>query len=396
VALAVFSSDPISSTAYATEEILLVLVFAGAAATQLALPISIAIVGLLAVLVASYRQIIKVHRSSGGAYVVTRDNFGGSLASVAGAALIIDYILTVAVSVSAGTAALVSAFPGIAPYQVALAVGCVLLLTWGNLRGIRESGRVFAVPTYLYVVGMAAVVVLGVVGWATGDLGPIDYTGQQRTHLEGASAAIAPVTLFLLLHAAASVRPYGGCVMTRAELETRRLRAAELFAQGATKAEVAAALQVSAESVRRWHARWRQGGAAALQRRHATGRPPTPSDAQLAKVHRDAAAWRPGSRVWQRAVDGTAGRPGDPRHHRGAVVGHHDVAAADTAVGLEPASGRSGAPANATSRQLPAPVAHEWPRIKRGPPSKAPGSCSSTSPASACCRSSGGTGRHGV
>jgi amino acid transporter len=201
VALAVFSSDPISSTAYATEEILLVLVFAGAAATQLALPISVAIVGLLAVLVASYRQIIKVYQSSGGAYVVTRDNFGASLASVAGAALIIDYILTVAVSVSAGTAALVSAFPGIGPYQVVVAVACVALLTWGNLRGIRESGRIFAVPTYLYVVGMAAVVVLGIVGWVTGSLGPIDYTDHQQPHLEGAGAAIAPVTLFLLLHA---------------------------------------------------------------------------------------------------------------------------------------------------------------------------------------------------
>src|SRR5215211_3659710 len=105
VALAVFSSDPISSTAYATEEILLVLVFAGSAATALALPISIAIAGLLGILVLSYRQIIKTYSSSGGAYVVSRDNFGGLVASVAGSALIIDYILTVAVSVSAGTAA---------------------------------------------------------------------------------------------------------------------------------------------------------------------------------------------------------------------------------------------------------------------------------------------------
>src|ERR671923_1284026 len=100
VALAVFSSDPISSTAYATEEMLLVLVFAGATATSLALPISVAIAGLLGILVLSYRQIIKAYSSSGGAYVVSRDNFGGLVASIAGSALIIDYILTVAVSVS--------------------------------------------------------------------------------------------------------------------------------------------------------------------------------------------------------------------------------------------------------------------------------------------------------
>jgi amino acid transporter len=157
VALAVFSSDPISSTAYATEEILLVLVFAGAAATSLALPISVAIAGLLGILVLSYRQIIKAYSSSGGAYVVSRDNFGGLVASVAGSALIIDYILTVAVSVSAGTAALTSAFHALEPWRVVIAVSFVVLLAWGNLRGLRESGRIFAIPTYLYVAGMALV-----------------------------------------------------------------------------------------------------------------------------------------------------------------------------------------------------------------------------------------------
>jgi amino acid transporter len=162
VALAVFSSDPISSTAYATEEILLVLVFAGAAAVGLALPISVAIAGLLGILVLSYRQIIKAYSSSGGAYVVSRDNFGGLVASIAGSALIIDYILTVAVSVSAGTAALTSAFHMLEPWRVVIAVGFVVLLAWGNLRGLRESGRIFAVPTYLYVAGMAVVVLWGI------------------------------------------------------------------------------------------------------------------------------------------------------------------------------------------------------------------------------------------
>jgi amino acid transporter len=201
VALAVFSSDPISSTAYATEEILLVLVFAGAAATSLALPISVAIAGLLGILVLSYRQIIKAYSSSGGAYVVSRDNFGGLVASVAGSALIIDYILTVAVSVSAGTAALTSAFHALEPWRVVIAVSFVVLLAWGNLRGLRESGRIFAVPTYLYVVGMAVVVLLGIWQWAFGGLGPIQYPPTEQPQLEGFGVALVPVTLFLILHA---------------------------------------------------------------------------------------------------------------------------------------------------------------------------------------------------
>jgi amino acid transporter len=200
VALAVFSSDPISSTAYATEEILLVLVFAGAAATGLALPISVAIAGLLAILVLSYRQIIDAYRSSGGAYVVSRENFGGVVASVAGSALIIDYVLTVAVSVAAGTAALTSAFEPLLPWRAAIAVGFIVLLAWGNLRGLRESGRMFAIPTYLYVAGMAVVVVVGVVRWATGGLGPVVYDPEQARRLAGHGAALAPVSLFLLLH----------------------------------------------------------------------------------------------------------------------------------------------------------------------------------------------------
>jgi amino acid transporter len=201
VALAVFSSDPISSTAYATEEILLVLVFAGAAAVGLALPLSVAIAGLLGILVLSYRQIIKAYSSSGGAYVVSRDNFGPLVASIAGSALIIDYILTVAVSVSAGTAALTSAFHALEPFRVPIAVGFVVLLAWGNLRGLRESGRIFAVPTYLYVLGMALVVVLGIWGWAFGDLGPIRYAPAETPQLEGFGAALVPVSLFLILHA---------------------------------------------------------------------------------------------------------------------------------------------------------------------------------------------------
>ena len=163
VALAVFSSDPISSTAYATEEILRVVVLAGAIA--LTLPISLAIAGLLLLLVTSYRQVIDAYPSAGGAYVVSRDNFGNVVAAVAGAALLIDYVLTVAVSVSSGVGNMISAFgPNnpLVPWQVEIAVGFIVLLAWGNLRGLREAGRIFAIPTYLYVVSMGAMVGMGI------------------------------------------------------------------------------------------------------------------------------------------------------------------------------------------------------------------------------------------
>jgi amino acid transporter len=200
IALAVFSSDPISSTAYATEEMMLVLVMAGAAATQLALPISFAIVGLLAILVLSYREIIATYSSSGGAYVVTKDNFGGLVSQVAGAALVIDYVLTVAVSVSAGTAALVSAFEGLHTYAVPIAASFVLLLALANLRGLREAGRAFAVPTYLYVVSLGALVVMGVWRVLDGGLGPVTYSPADAAQLAHAGQAAVPVSLFLILH----------------------------------------------------------------------------------------------------------------------------------------------------------------------------------------------------
>jgi amino acid transporter len=204
IALAVFSSDPISSTAYATEEMLLVLVLAGTAATRIALPLSLAIVGLLAVLILSYRQIIANYSSSGGAYVVTKDNFGGYASQVAGAALVIDYVLTVAVSVSSGTAALISAFESLEPLRVPIAALFVLLLALGNLRGIKEAGRIFAVPTYLYVVSIGVVVIWGVYRTLSGSLGPIVYSGPEQGELASAGGAITSVSLFLILHAFSS------------------------------------------------------------------------------------------------------------------------------------------------------------------------------------------------
>jgi amino acid transporter len=151
VALAVFSSDALSSVAYATEEILLVLVTAGAAAADLAIPVAIAITVLLTVVAVSYQQTIHAYPSGGGSYIVSRANLGASVGLVAAAALMIDYVLTVAVSVAAGVAAVTSAVPGLLGHRVALAVGCIALIAVANLRGVRESGRIFAVPTYLFI-----------------------------------------------------------------------------------------------------------------------------------------------------------------------------------------------------------------------------------------------------
>ena len=161
VALAVFSSDPLSSVAYATEEILLVLVLAGTAAFHYSIGISIVIVGLVAVLAASYRQTIYAYPSGGGAYVVAKSTLGELPGLTAGAALLIDYVLTVAVSVAAGIAAITSAVPELHEHRVGLGLLAIAILTWGNLRGVRESGKIFALPTYLFVGGLGLVIVVG-------------------------------------------------------------------------------------------------------------------------------------------------------------------------------------------------------------------------------------------
>jgi amino acid transporter len=199
LALAVFSSDAISSTAYGTEQVMLPLLVAGSAAVALTFPISIGIAGLLVILILSYRQTILAYPSAGGAYVVTRDNFGIRLAQVAGAALLIDYVLTVAVSVAGGIAAVVTGAPSLAPFTVPLSIACIALITWGNLRGVRESGRIFAVPTYVYVGSLGLVVLLGLFRHVTGHLPPIPAS--QTGPLPRQTATIG---LLLLMHAYAS------------------------------------------------------------------------------------------------------------------------------------------------------------------------------------------------
>lgn len=172
-ALAVFSSDAISSVAYATEEILLVLVAAGMMGMQFTLSITLAIVALIAIVSYSYRQTIYLYPQGGGTYNVTKDNFGFNVALVAGAALMIDYILTAAVSTSAGVAAVTSAFPFLLPFKVQLALAALTLITLVNLRGVRESASVFAIPTYVFILSMLSLIGIGIFKIATGQP-PVD------------------------------------------------------------------------------------------------------------------------------------------------------------------------------------------------------------------------------
>jgi amino acid transporter len=164
VALAVFASDPLSSVAYATEEILLVLMLGGAAALSYSLPVALGIAALLAIVVVSYRQTVAAYQQGGGAYLVAKDNLGQYPALIAAAALLVDYVLTVAVSVVAGIAALTSAVSWLHPYRIVLSVLAVIGIALGNLRGVRESARLFAAPTYFFVVSILGTVAYGLVG----------------------------------------------------------------------------------------------------------------------------------------------------------------------------------------------------------------------------------------
>ena len=199
VGLAVFASDALSSTAYATQEILFILTAAGFAAYGYVFPISIAIVALLAIVTISYEQTIHAYPGGGGAYIVSRDNLGESYAQVAGAALLLDYTLTVAVSISSGVAQIVSAFPSLSHYRIELAVAAVILVMVINLRGVKESGMAFAVPTYFFVVMMFTTVGIGFIRYLTGSLGTVVNPPEVLL-----PDTLLPVTAFLLLHAFAN------------------------------------------------------------------------------------------------------------------------------------------------------------------------------------------------
>ncbi len=204
-ALAVFSSDALSSTAYATEAIMLVLAAASTGALGLSMPIAIAIAVLLVIVSFSYYQTIHAYPNGGGAYIVAKDNLGIAPGLIAAGALLIDYILTVAVSVSAGVAALSSAFPALNPYRVHIALFIVVFITLMNLRGVRESGTFFAIPTYAFIVGIMAMILIGVARVLTGSVPPGGPVALEPIE-DAARLAAQNLTLFLILRAFA-----GGC-----------------------------------------------------------------------------------------------------------------------------------------------------------------------------------------
>lgn len=201
-ALAVFSSDALSSVAYATEEILLVLTAAGAAALSGVLPISLAIALLLAIVAISYRQTIHAYPNGGGSYIVAKDNLGNLAGLTAGAALMIDYVLTVAVSISSGVAAVTSAAQALHPYSLQLALAALIFMVVVNLRGIRESGTIFAAPTYVFIASI--LLLLGVGIFKIVLLGASGHNILQGAPPEAVVKASQNLTLFLILRAFAS------------------------------------------------------------------------------------------------------------------------------------------------------------------------------------------------
>jgi amino acid transporter len=197
LALPIFASDPLSSVAYATEAALVVLVGAAVGSAHLVFPISLAIAALLAIVVLSYRQTVQVYESSGGAYVVAKENLGRTPSLVAAAALLTDYVLTVAVSVAAGVLALTSAVTALRGHELTLSLAFVGLIAVANLRGVREAGIVFALPTYLFISSILALVGVGVVKCTVG-------TCPQAVAPHPLPAGAGVVTAFVVLRAFSS------------------------------------------------------------------------------------------------------------------------------------------------------------------------------------------------
>jgi amino acid transporter len=196
IGLAVFASDALSSTAYATQETLGILAAAGALAYGFVFPVAIAIVVLLSIVTISYEQTVHAYSGGGGSYIVARDNLGELPAQIAGAALMTDYVLTVSVSVSSGIAQVVSAYEFLFPYRVVMAVAAVVFIMLVNLRGVKESGRAFAVPAYFFISMMLLNIGTGLFRMFTGTLGPVVEPPPASV-----AVTIGAVTPFLLLHA---------------------------------------------------------------------------------------------------------------------------------------------------------------------------------------------------
>jgi amino acid transporter len=201
-ALAVFSSDNISSSAYATEEMMRVLVVAGIGAFSLIMPLTLVIAVVLAIVATSYRQTIRAYPDGASSYIVASDNLGAPAGLVAAGALLIDYTLTVAVSVSAGVAAITSIVPPLFQYRVEIAVAIVVVLTLGNLRGVRESGTIFMAPTYVYLAAILGMIGFGLVGLVLGFVPP--YTPPPEWVAEESAGGLSALGLLLVLRAFSS------------------------------------------------------------------------------------------------------------------------------------------------------------------------------------------------
>src|SRR6201981_4073432 len=216
LALGVLSPDGISSSAYGTEEILIALVpFVGLAAFTLILPMTLVVLFVMVLVLLSYREIVMVYIRPGGSYVVARENFGPRVAQVCAVALLIDYVVTVAVQTSAGTAAVASAFPAVGPYKVEVTVGVVLVMCFGNLRGLKEAGRAFAVPTYLFAGAVILMIVVGLIRDLLGNLTPYNPATLHGAYALGSSSdgLISGAMIFILLRAFAN----GGASLTGIE-----------------------------------------------------------------------------------------------------------------------------------------------------------------------------------
>ena len=216
LALGVLSPDGISSSAYGTEEILIALVpFVGLAAFTLILPMTLVILFVMVLVLLSYREIVMVYIRPGGSYVVARENFGPRIAQVCAVALLIDYVVTVAVQVAAGTAAVASAFPAIGAYKLEICLGVVVLMCFGNLRGLKEAGRSFAVPTYLFAGAVILMIVVGLIREVMGNLQTVDPATLHGAYHLGSSSdgLISGAMIFILLRAFAN----GGASLTGIE-----------------------------------------------------------------------------------------------------------------------------------------------------------------------------------
>ena len=216
LALGVLAPDCISSSAYGTEQILLALLPATAlGAFTLVLPITGVVIAILILLTICYRQVVSVYTKAGGSYVVAKENFGPRVAQVAAVALLIDYIVTVAVQIAAGTVAVVSAFPvlGHGYRPVLIDVGVILLLCWGNLRGIKEAGKAFALPTYFFAIVAGSMIIVGIIRELMGNLPQIDPTHLQGVDIGHANGFVMGATVLVLLRAFAN----GGSSLTGLE-----------------------------------------------------------------------------------------------------------------------------------------------------------------------------------